>query len=91
MVKSFSLYNINISLVFRHKWDKRSKDLDDRTFKGKWNLGLFFRRSKIVGKKDFSNPKKWSSNLVNDYMIGFNLLVISGWIEFNKGGMGFKD
>ena len=40
----------------------------------------------MVGSKNFNKPKEWCNNLVNDYMIGVNLIICKTWVSFNKGG-----
>jgi hypothetical protein len=87
MVKRLKIKKLTIIWVFRHKWDKRSKDFDDRTFKKKASLGIFYRKSLIVGKRNFDTPKKWKNNLVPSYMFGLDLLVIKTWIDIDFGGM----
>ena len=87
MVKTLKINKLNITWVFRHKWDKRSKAIEDRMFKGKVSLGLFFKKSLIVGKKNFETPNKWKSNLVPNYMFGLDLLVLKTWIDVDFGGM----
>ena len=52
----------------------------------KWRFGLFFEKSQIVGEKDFDNTEKWKDNLVNLYVIGFDLIVIAFYMTWNTGG-----
>lgn len=77
---------VNFTFVFRHKWEKKEKYSTLSEFK-KYELGLWFRINKIVGRKNFTDPKKWSDNLVNDYMMGINLIICKVWVSFHKGGM----
>jgi hypothetical protein len=55
-----------------------------------WRISLWFRKNKIVGKRNFSNPKEWGNNLVNDYMLGFELLIFKGWIDWHTGGINLE-
>lgn len=77
--------NINIKFVFRHKWDNEDKSKINPMF-GEYRLGLLYKRNKIVGSKNFNNPKEWGNNLVNDYTIGVNLLIFKAWVSFNLDG-----
>jgi hypothetical protein len=88
MYRQITLGKFKTSFTFRHKWDeinKTSYRMDFRTYE----LGLWFRKDRIVGAKDFKTPKKWKLNMVNDYNIGINLIVFKFWISFNYGGAQF--
>lgn len=90
MIEKFKLGNLNIKFVVRHYWDSKRKDkmqrLTDFTFKF-FRIGFFFKKSKLVGRKDYKNPNKWHENLVNSYMVGLNLIILSIWVEFNLGAL----
>jgi hypothetical protein len=89
-VKDIKIRNCTISIVFRHRFEeKERKKSFDRTFK-RWELGLWVKKSMIVGRKDFSNPKKWGSNLVPSWMFGVELFVCRAWFEIDFGGMHFE-
>lgn len=81
------------TFVFRHRFEKYDDKIDqlksNMDWRG-WELGIWFRRTKIVGKKNFSKPKEWGNNLVPSYMFGIKLLICKAWIEYNKGGMSIK-
>jgi hypothetical protein len=83
---------LNFTFVFRHRFEKPNKDslLEDFTLWREWELGFWFRRMKIVGKKNFHNPKEWGNNLVHSYMLGINLLLCKAWLTLDKGGMSIK-
>jgi hypothetical protein len=89
MIGTLKIGKTEFTFVFRHKWDNRDKKSYDSNFRD-YRLGLWFKRNKMVGKKDFNKPKKWKNNLVNDYMIGVNLIVCKAWVSFNRGGMSIK-
>jgi hypothetical protein len=91
-IVSFKIRRTKIVLVGKYRFSKKSKnDLLSRfTYWIDWRIALWFRRNKIVGAKDFKNPKNWESNLVNDYMLGFDFLIFKGWINWNTGGMALK-
>jgi hypothetical protein len=78
--------------VFRHRFEKSRKDkpLGDFVLWGEWELGLWFRRMQIVGKKNFHILSEWKNNHVYMYVIGINLLWCKMWITFDKGGMSLE-
>jgi hypothetical protein len=75
---------ININFVFRHKWDNKDEiyNIEFRDYR----IGLWFKKSRIVGSKNFNKPKEWDNNLVNNYMIGIDLIICKMWVSFNRGG-----
>jgi hypothetical protein len=85
MVRKFNLGKLNVSLVFRHKWDSKDGMRYNTIFRD-YSIGLWYKRSFIVGSKNFNKPKHWSKNLVSDYMIGLDFIVCKGWITINYGG-----
>lgn len=89
MVAEIKIGKLNTTFVFKHKWlksDLWTYNIDRRYYK----IGVWFKLDKIVGEIEFNNPKNWSKNLVNNYMLGINLIIIEFWIEFNIGGKIFK-
>jgi hypothetical protein len=79
--------------VLRHRWEEGSKSIlenyDAHQIRKNWQLGIWFKRSKAVGRKragkDNSDSIKktfGSDNLVNCYMIGLNLIIAKVWVEF---------
>lgn len=88
-ISRFKIGKAKIVLVGKYRYsEEQKKDLISRnTTWNKWSLGLWFKRSKVVGSKNFKDPNKWSQNLVNDYMLGIDLLIFQGWINWNRGGM----
>lgn len=92
MVKYLKIGKLNFTFVFRHKFEKETKDnLIDRMLWKDYALSIWFRNEKMVGKKDFKIPSRWDKNLVNSYMIGINLILCKMWVEFNRGGMIIKE
>ena len=67
--------------------DKKEDFLGRHTDWRDWKIGLFFRRTKVVGRKNFSTPKEWSNNFCKRYMFGIDLLIIMGWFTVCKGAM----
>lgn len=86
MISKLKIGGINLIFVFRHKWDDKSRNRFNSEFRT-YDLGIFFRKARVVGSKNFENPNEWNKNIVNDYMVGINLLVCKMWINFNMGGM----
>jgi len=89
MIKRLKTGRFRFTFVFRHKWDSRDELMDSSEFRD-YRIGLWFKINKIVGSKNFNNPKEWKNNLVNDYMIGVNLIICKAWITFNYGGKSFN-
>ena len=90
MIRSFKIKRLNLSLTFRHRFEKKDKSRYDRTFR-RWEFGFWFEKNKMVGTNNFNNPKQWGKNLVNSYMIGVEGLIFKAWISFDIGGMRFKE
>ncbi len=92
MIKHFKLFGYDFTFVFRHRFEKKNDEssLDSRILWKEWNLGVFFKKYKVVGKKDFNKPKEWGKNLVNEYMFGINLLWFKTWFTVGKNAMSFE-
>ncbi len=84
MIKKISIGRCNISLVLRHRFEKQKRF--DRTFR-RWEVGLWFKKDKMVGRNNFSNPNEWGDNLVNSYMLGVELILFRVWINWDFNGM----
>lgn len=90
MVRSLQISKLHVRFVFRHKWDEESRSgVYSTMFRG-YEIGIWYRRNKIVGRKNFKDPKKWGNNLVYSYMMGVDLIICKTWIEFDFGGMHLK-
>lgn len=90
-VAKAKICKLEFTFVYRYRFEKNDDEikklLHSHTMWGEWRIGLFFKRRMIVGKKNFSNPKEWGSNLVPDYMVGIDLLIWKMWLTVHKGGM----
>lgn len=86
MIKKFKIKQLNVTLVLRHRFERLTPF--DPIFK-RWELGIWFRKSRIVSRKEFTKPNKWGDNLVGSYMVGIEFMIGRAWIEFNKNGMEF--
>ena len=84
MVKHINIKKCHITLALRHRFEKQ-KHLD-RTF-NRWELGIWFKKDKIVGTNNFKTPEKWGASLVNSYMLGIEVLFFRTWINIDFGGM----
>jgi hypothetical protein len=89
MVTRFNIFKIKAVFVVRHIWE------EDRSI-ANWpvyqmrktpTLGIWFKRNKLVGPVRKSktaaetvNKTFSSSNLVNEYIIGLDLIVCKSWI-----------
>ena len=83
MVKSFRIKTLRITLVFRHKFEKTDDDYPRirRTHDWKdWKISVWFRKSLLVGNRAKGKDMFKTNNLVNEYMLGIQLLVIKAWI-----------
>lgn len=91
-ITRFKIRRTKIVLVGKYRYSKKQKAdyLSQFTTWNKWKLGVWFRKNKIVGAKNFKDPNKWGQNLVNDYMLGIDILIFQGWINWNRGGMALK-
>ena len=88
MIKTIKAGDFTMISVFKHRFEKSKTWRSD--FRG-WSLGLWFEKSKMVGRKDFSNPKRWKDGLVNSYTVGMNLLVCKFWVTWDFGGMHIEE
>ncbi len=84
MIKKINIGTCNISLVLRHRFEKQKGF--DRTF-DRWEVGLWFKKNKMVGRNNFSKPNEWENNLVNSYMLGVELILFRVWINWDFNGM----
>lgn len=89
MVGRLKIFGYNFIFVFRHRFEKEDENslLDSFTLWREWELGFWFRRFQVVGKRNFHKPKEWGKNLVYEYMFGINLLWCKAWFTVQKGGM----
>jgi len=80
----------SFTFVFRHKFEKHDNTVERIRFNmewRRWEIGLWYKFSKIVGRKEFKNPNKWSTNLVGSHMFGISLLICKAWVEYCRGGL----
>jgi hypothetical protein len=82
---------LNVIFVFRHRWEKGGdpyKDFKTATMFREWELGLWFKKNKMIGIKGFTKP---NTHLVNTYMLGINLLVCKAWVDWDINGLHIEE
>jgi hypothetical protein len=93
MIAKTKIGSFRATWVLRHRWEEGSKSIlenyDAHQIRKNWQLGIWFKQSKAVGRKragkDNSDSIKktfGSDNLVNCYMIGLNLIIAKVWVDF---------
>lgn len=85
MVKHIKIGKLSIVAVFRYRWGKDEQKIDKFLMWREWRLGVWFKKTKSVGEKDFSDPSKWKNNLRGSYYFGADLLVIKAWLKISYG------
>lgn len=62
MVKRIKIGKLNINIIFRHKWDEKSKEsfTDFRNYE----IGLWYRKSKMVSTIDFQWITKFKKSFI---------------------------
>jgi len=86
-VGRLSMFGYDFVFAFRHRFEKDDDILERLTSWREWELGIKFKRYKIVGKKNFNNPKGWKNELIYEYRFGIDLLICKTWFTVQKGGM----
>lgn len=88
MVRTCNIKGLNLTFVFRHRWEKKNRLIVKSEFR-KYELGIFYEKNKAVSKKNFKTPKNWT--LVPTFMLGLRLLVCKCWISVDYNVMHFKE
>ena len=86
MIGKLKIGKIKFTFVYRHKWDDKDEYRYLSEFRD-YRIGFWFKRSKLVGTKNFNKPNEWNNNLVDDYRIGVDLIICKAWVCFNRDGM----
>ena len=81
--------------VLRHRWEPGAKDgilsnnYEASKIRREFRLGIWGKRSKVVGsvkrgknKKETINQTFDVDNTINNYMIGLDLIVCKVWVDF---------
>lgn len=76
------------TFVIRHRWEKDShsllKNYEANKIRKVKEIGIWFKKYKAVGSIGDKDILKifQKENLVNNYMIGVNLIVCKMWVDF---------
>lgn len=95
-IKRIKLKGFRASFVLRHRWEKDSDSMisnyEANEIKMNWQLGIWVKRYQAVGRvrlpknvwvRDEVVKETFSDkNLVNNYMVGLNLIVCKVWVNF---------
>jgi hypothetical protein len=89
MIKKVKISNLSMTFVLRHRWEK-DKGLTNYMvwdMRKRFKLGIWCERQKAVGPVRKGKNRNETvgntfndNNLVNQYMIGLNLIVCKTWI-----------
>jgi len=101
MVKNIKIGCFRCSFVLIHIWEGDSDDVFCSNYlvykmKKTKSLGIWFKKDKIVGpakknKSGSSIDTFLPENLINNYMLGFDLIVFKFWFDFRfKPSFGTK-
>lgn len=79
MVKKIIIFGWELTFVFRHRWESES-DMIDKYEWNTWGLGVWYRRYKVIKKPNHGQAILGQrAKLVNQHMLGINLLVCKFW------------
>jgi hypothetical protein len=93
MIKRIKISSFRASFVLRHRWEKDSNSAISNStandIKKNWQLGIWIKKYEVVGSVKVVKDRKQNIketfnqfNLVNNYMIGLNLIVCKVWVDF---------
>jgi hypothetical protein len=91
MVKKIKIGKLRLTWVFKHFWeeDRDMTNWDVWMMRKKLSLGIWVERIRIVGPTKHGKNREETvektfkkSNLVNEYVIGLNVILIKTWIKF---------
>ena len=88
MTKEFNIGKLNIIFVFKHKWEKEQQRIYSE-FNTK-ELGLFWRKDMVVGRRKKGKAMFDSDNLVPSYLFGINLVVCKFWLNLDINSLNIK-
>lgn len=90
MIGKINIGKLHIRGVLRHRFEKQTESWEKRTMWKRWEVGMWFRKYKAVGQKNFNKPSSWDNNLTSIYTVGFELFVIKVWIDIDYGVKHFE-
>lgn len=88
MTKELNIGKLNIIFVFKHKWEKEQQRIYSE-FNTK-QLGLFWRKDMVVGRRKKGKAMFDSDNLVPSYLFGINLVVCKFWLNLDINSLNIK-
>jgi hypothetical protein len=88
MTKELNISKLNIIFVFKHKWEKEQQRIYSE-FNTK-QLGLFWRKDMVVGRRKKGKAMFDSDNLVPSYLFGINLIVCKFWLNLDINSLNIK-
>lgn len=88
MTKELNIGKLNIIFVFKHKWEKEQQRIYSE-FNTK-ELGLFWRKDMVVGRRKKGKAMFDSDNLVPSYLFGINLVVCKFWLNLDINSLNIK-
>ena len=88
MTKELNIGKLNIIFVFKHKWEKEQQRIYSE-FNTK-QLGLFWRKDMVVGRRKKGKAMFDSDNLVPSSLFGINLIVCKFWLNLDINSLNIK-
>jgi hypothetical protein len=88
MTKELNIGKLNILFVFKHRWQKEQQRIYSE-FNTK-QLGLFWRKDMVVGRRKKGKAMFDSDNLVPSYLFGINLIVCKFWLNLDINSLNIK-
>ena len=95
MIARTKMGRFRATWVLRHRWEKGAKDgilgdnYEGHKLRTELQLGIWAKTNKVVGAVKRGKNRKVTvsetfstDNLVNNYMIGMNLIVCKVWVDF---------
>lgn len=94
MIAKTKIGRFRATWVLRHRWEKGAKDgpFDNYTghqLRKELRLGIWAKRNLVVGtvkrggdRSETVQKTFGGDNLVNNYMIGLDLIVCKMWVDF---------
>jgi len=90
-IKNLDIKKLHFCFVFKSRFGKPKDEIEKFTKHNEmYRLGLFFKKSKIVSTKNISDVNNWGKNLINQYMLGLDLIMIKFWFTLDKSGAHFE-
>lgn len=92
MYKVITIGKLTLGFGLRHKFERKVRDWYDSytNNSGTYELGVFFSRHKIAGRKT-KDKKKFGENMVSSFDVGLNAIVFKVWIDFDYNGLHLPD